>query len=193
MRKLVLVRHSQPRIEPNVPAAEWKLSELGRRWAESMAARLRGYDADLIWCSREPKAVETAEILGNALGVPIRVKTGLEEHHRRNAPFFPTTQEFAQAVEAFFSQPSRLVLGTETASQARDRFAAAIEAVLEADSGDAIVITHGTVMSLYLAQVADVQPMSFWRELRTPCLVEVDLPSMRIGPIVGTGEGAPAL
>lgn len=192
VRKLVLVRHSQPRIERNVPAAEWGLSDLGRRRAESMAANLRGYRVSLIWCSREPKAVETAEVLGNALGVPIRVKTGLEEHHRGNVPFFPTTQEFEQAVEAFFSQPSRLVLGSETASQARDRFAAAIEAVLEADSGDAIVITHGTVMTLYLARVADVEPMSFWRELQTPCLVEVELPHMRVGPIVVAGEGAPS-
>lgn len=191
MRKLVLVRHSQPRIERNVPAAEWRLSELGRRRAESMAARLRGYRANLIWCSREPKAVETAEIVGSALGVPMRVKDGLEEHHRGNVPFIPTTQEFEQAVEAFFSQPSRLVLGCETASQARDRFTAAIEAVLEDQSGDAIVVTHGTVMTLYLAQVADIQPMDFWRELRTPCLVEVELPSMRVGPIVVSDEREP--
>lgn len=188
MRKLVLVRHSQPRIEPNVPAADWKLSELGRRRAESMAARLRDYGANRIWCSREPKAVETAEIVGSALGVPMRVKAGLEEHHRRNVPFVASTQEFEQAVEEFISQPSRLVLGTETARQACDRFTGAIEAVLEADSADAIVITHGTVMTLYLARMADIQPMSFWRELQTPCLVEVELPDRRVGPIVVAGE-----
>ncbi len=192
MRKLVLVRHSQPEIERDIPAAEWRLSDIGRRRAESMAANLRGYRANLVWCSREPKAVETAEILGMALGVPTRIEAGLEEHHRDNVPFFPTTAEFGQAIDEFFSQPSRLVLGSETASQARDRFAAAIEAVLEADSGDAIVITHGTVMSLYLAQVTDIKAMSFWRELRTPCLVEVELPGMRIGPIVVAGEGAPS-
>ena len=98
-------------------------------------------------------------------------------------PFFPTTQEFEQAIEAFFSRPSRLVLGSETASQAHDRFSTAIDAVLEADSADSIVVTHGTVMTLYLAQVADIPPMGFWRELRTPCLVEVEIPTMRVGPI----------
>ncbi|MCY4114394.1 MAG: histidine phosphatase family protein [Chloroflexi bacterium] len=188
MRKLVLVRHSQPWIERDVPAAEWRLSELGRRRAESMAARLRGYRANLIWCSREPKAVETAEIVGSALGIPVRIKAGLEEHHRQNAPFFPTTQEFEQAIEEFFCQPSRLVFGSETASQACGRFSAAIEAVLEADSGDAIVVTHGTVMTLYLAQVAGLQPMTFWRDLQSPCLVEVGLSSMRVGPIVVSDE-----
>ena len=191
MRKLVLVRHSQPQIERDEPAAEWRLSELGRRRAESMAAHLGGYRANVIWSSREPKAVETAEIVGSALGVPIHIEAGLEEHHRRNTPFFPTTREFEQAVEEFFAQPSRLVFGTETASQACDRFTAAIDAVLEADPGDAIVVTHGTVMTLYLAQVADLQPMSVWRELRTPCLVEVEMPNMHIGPIVAAGEREP--
>lgn len=191
MRKLVLMRHSQPEIEHSIPAATWSLSELGRRRAESMAAHLHGYRANLIWCSAEPKAVETAEIVGSVLGVPIRVKDGLEEHHRHNVPFFPTTQEFEQAVDEFISQPSRLVLGTETARQACARFTGAIEAVLEADSADAIAITHGTVMTLYLAKVADIQPMRFWRELRTPCLVEVELLNMRVGPIVVTGEREP--
>ena len=106
-------------------------------------------------------------------------------------PFFPTIQEFEQALEAFFSQPSRLVLGSETVSQAHDRFSAAIAAVLEADSGDSIVISHGTVMTLYLAQVADFPPMSFWRELRTPCLVEVEVPAMRVGPIIAAPEREP--
>lgn len=191
MRRLVLVRHSQPRIEHNVPAAEWRLSERGRRRAEAMAARLRGYRANLIWCSREPKAVETAEIVGSALDISIRVTDGLEEHHRGNVPFFPTTKEFEQAIEEFFSQPSRLVLGSETASQACDRLTGAIDAVLEADSLDAIVVTHGTVMTLYLAKLADIPPMDFWRELRTPCLVEVEIPTMRVGPIVVSAEREP--
>ena len=188
MRKLALVRHSQPQIKRDVPAAKWRLGALGRRRAESMAASLCDYRANVIWCSREPKAVETAEIIGNTLGVPLRVREGLEEHQRCNVPFFPTTQEFEQAVQAFFAKPCRLVLGTETARQAADRFAAAIEEVLDVDPADAIVVTHGTVMALYAARVADVQPMSFWRALKTPCVVEVELPKMRVGPIVVSGE-----
>ena len=190
MRKLVLVRHSQPEIERDIPAAEWRLSDIGRRRAESMAANLRGYRADLVWCSREPKAVETAEILGMALGVPTRIEAGLEEHHRDNVPFFPTTEEFGQAIDEFFSQPSRLVLGSETANQACDRVTTAIGSALEGGDEDAIVVTHGTVMALYLARVADVEAMSFWRELQTPCFVEVELPRMRVGPIVTSGRAS---
>ncbi|MDE2991099.1 MAG: histidine phosphatase family protein [Chloroflexota bacterium] len=190
MRKLVLVRHSQPEIEPGVPAAKWKLSDLGRRRAESLAAGLRHYRANAIWSSREPKAKETAQLIGHALGLPFRVTDGLEEHHRRNVPFFQSTQEFERAVEEFLSQPCRLVLGSETATQARDRVTTAIEAVLEGDNQDAIVVTHGTVMALYLARIANVEPMSFWRELETPCFVDVEIPQMRVGPIVTCGRAS---
>jgi len=190
VRKLVLVRHSQPEIEPHIPAANWKLSELGRRRAESLAAGLRHYRANAVWCSREPKAKETAQIIGRVLGVPLRVQDGLEEHHRRNVPFFQSTQDFEQAVEEFFCQPSRLVLGSETANQACDRVTEAIESVLEGDNQDAIVVTHGTVMALYLARIANVEPMSFWRELETPCFVDVEIPQMRVGPIVTCGRAS---
>ena len=188
MRTLVLVRHSQPEIEPDIPAANWKLSELGRRRAESLAAGLRHYRANAVWCSREPKAKETAQIIGRVLGVPLRVQDGLEEHHRRNVPFLHSKQEFEQAVEEFFCQPSRLVLGSETANQACDRVTEAIESVLEGDSKDAIVVTHGTVMALYLAHVANVEPVSCWRGLKTPCFVEVEIPRMHVGPIVACGQ-----
>lgn len=190
MRKLVLVRHSQPEIKPDIPAAKWKLSELGRRRAESLAGGLRHYRANAIWCSPEPKAKETAQIIGRALEVPLRVADGLEEHHRPNVPFFQSTQEFEQAVEEFFSKPTRLVLGSETATQARDRVTTAIDAVLEGGTEDAIVVTHGTVMALYLARIANVEPMRFWRELETPCFVEVETPRMRVGPIVAWGEAS---
>lgn len=187
-RKLVLVRHARPEITRTAPAADWKLSEAGRRDAASLAAGLRGYRADAVWCSKEPKANETAEILGHELGLPIHVKDGLEEHHRPNVPFFPTKREFERVVQKFFSRTDQLVLGTETARQARDRFTAAVASVLETDSTDTIVVTHGTVMTLYVARVADVQPMRFWRALKLPSFVEVGLSSMRVGPIVGVAE-----
>ena len=57
---------------------------------------------------------------------------GLEEHHRDGVPYFGTQSEFEAAVEQLFEMPDELVLGTETAEQARVRFAAAIDRVIEA-------------------------------------------------------------
>ena len=180
MRRLVLVKHSVPEIEPDRPASAWRLGALGRQRSELLASSLRSFRPGVVWSSREPKAVKTAEIVAGAFGVPVQIANGLEEHHRDGVPFYPTRDEFDGAVEQFFRSPDQLVLGTETAEQARDRMAAAIDEVIDAGQADIIVVTHGTAITLYVASVAGVRPMAFWHRLGLPSYVVLTLPDMHI-------------
>ena len=180
MRRLVLVKHSMPEIEPDRPASTWRLGEIGRQRSELLASSLSSFNPQVIWSSTEPKAVETAEIVAGAFGVPVQIANGLEEHHRDGVPFYPTRDEFDGAVEQFFRSPDQLVLGTETAEQARDRMAAAIDEVIDAGQADSIVVTHGTAITLYVASVAGVRPMAFWHRLGLPSYVVLTLPDMHI-------------
>ena len=189
MRRLILARHSKPEIERDRPASDWRLGEEGRRLAELLAAKLGGFNPGVISSSREPKAVETAEIVAGVLGVPAEVKEGLEEHHRDNVPFFPRKADFERAVEEFFRKPSQLVLGTETAEQSLERVTAAIGAVIEPGRTDNLVITHGTVITLYVAQVAAIDPVQFWSRLGVPSYVVLELPDMRITHIAESVVG----
>ncbi len=184
LRRLVLVRHSMPEVEPDRPAQAWRLGEAGRGRAELLASRLCGFSPGVIWSSHETKAVETAEIIAGGLGVPVQVADGLEEHHRDGAPFFPSHREFEAAVESFFVEPDRLVFGSETAHEALARFSGAIERIVAVGQADIVVVTHGTVMALYVAKVAGVEPMDFWRRLRLPSFVVLTLPEMRVSEIV---------
>ena len=83
-----------------------------------------------------------------------------------------------------FSSPDRLVLGTETARQALDRFAVAVDGLIESQRSDSIVVTHGTVMTLYVADVAGVEPMRFWARLGMPSFAALTVPDLRIDSIV---------
>ena len=176
MRRLVLARHSMPEIESDRPASVWRLGALGRQRAVLLGSRLSGFTPGVVWSSREPKAVETAEIVAASFGVPVQTADGLEEHHRDDVPFFPTTGDFEAAVERFFRHPGQPVLGSETAEQARERMSAAIDDIVESGQSDSIVVTHGTVMTLYAASVAGVDPMRFWRRLGLPSYVVLGLP-----------------
>ncbi len=151
-----------------------------------LASRLQGYSPEVIWSSSEPKAVETAEIVAASFGVPVRIADGLEEHHRDSVPFYPTTDDFEAAVERFFSDHDRLVLGSETAEQVRDRMSTALDYVVEQGQADSIVVTHGTVMTLYVASVAGVRPMDFWRSLGLPSYIALELPGNKILQTVET-------
>ncbi len=184
MRRLVLVKHSMPEIEREKPASAWKLGEAGRCRARLLAARLSEFSPKLIWSSREPKAVETAEIVANEFGVPVEIADGLEEHHRDNVPFWDEREAFESAVERLLTYPARQVFGTESAGQARDRFAHALDRVIGAGQADSIVVTHGTVLTLYVASFAGVQEMSFWRGLGLPSYVVLTLPERNVDSIV---------
>ncbi len=148
-----------------------------------LASRLRNFSLELIWSSSEPKAVQTAEIVAESLGVQVRILDGLEEHHRKNVPLL-SKEQFGRKVKEFFCSPNELVLGTETAVQARDRMVTAIDKVVKAGHSDSIVVTHGTVMALYMAEVANVRPFCFWRQLGLPSFVVLSTPSMDVLSIV---------
>ena len=183
MHRLVLVKHSMPEIERDKPASAWKLGEVGRRRSELLAARLSEFSPEVIWSSSEPKAIETGQIVADEFSVPVEIADGLEEHHRDNVPFLGK-EDFEGSIACFFSNPDRLVLGTETAEQARARFTAAIDKVVDAGQKDSIVVAHGTVMTLFAARVAGVRPMSLWRRLGLPSYVVLTLPEWHIESIV---------
>ena len=76
------------------------------------------------------------------------------------------------------------MLGTETAEQALGKFTRAIDTVISAGHADSVVVTHGTVMTLYAARVASVHHMCFWRRLGLPSYVVLTLPDMDIQSVV---------
>lgn len=127
--KLILVRHSLPDIDYSVPAGEWRLSDEGRSRCRPLAARIEPYGPTAIISSLEAKAVETAELLGRHLKLPVRSAPGLHEHERPKVGYMQN-ETFAQAVATFFAQPDALTFGQETARQARERFEQALTAVL---------------------------------------------------------------
>ena len=183
MGRLVLVRHSVPEVRRNVPASDWTLGEVGRHRTILLASRLRSFRPELIWSSKEPKTIQTAEILSDSLGSRVRILNGLEEHHRENVPLM-SKEQFSTKIDEFFSNPNQVVLGSETAVQARDRMVTAIDEILKVGHSDSIVVTHGTVMTLYMAAVAGVRSFCFWRQLGLPSYVVLSTPSMRVLSIV---------
>ena len=166
MPTLILVRHSIPAIDPARSADQWSLSAEGRQRCAPLADRLAQHHPGVIVTSVEPKAVETARL----------VAEGLHEHDRRGVPF-ESRAAFEAAVARFFAEPARLVFGNETADGAHARFAAAVAVVLARHPGENVaVVTHGTVMTLFVARANRLEPFAFWRQLGLPALVVLSRP-----------------
>lgn len=179
-RHLILVRHSLPEIQDDQPAREWKLSEEGRLRAERLAEKLRPFSIDILVSSKEPKAVETAQILATAFHVPLLLAEGLHEHERDNVPFLSRSQ-FEQSVRSFFEQPNMLVFGSETADQAQARFSATVHSILtEHGEKSVTIVAHGTVLSLFVSRLIGCSGYLFWKELGLPSFVVLDMKSNKI-------------
>ena len=174
---LILVRHSVPDIEPGRPAASWHLSKEGQARAHLLAELLASYAPEAIVSSDEPKAKETAEILATQLRLGIQVLPDLREHDRSNVPFL-AHDTFQTSIREFFQRPQELVFGEETADQAHARFYQAVHSILsEHGNKTLVIVTHGTVMSLFLARLTGSSDLDLWSQMGLPSFVAMDLES----------------
>lgn len=174
-RLLILIKHSLPELDPVRPACTWSLSAEGRRRCEPLAQALRPYQPALLVASEELKALETAQILAEQLALPQFVEAGLHEHDRRTVPFL-TPEVFRESVAACLARPTELLLGSETANQARERFSAAVERVLARFAQKNIaLVAHGTVISLFVAQRTQLDAYALWDRLGLPSFVVLNL------------------
>ena len=135
--------------------------------------------------STEPKAVETAQLVSEALKIPTETAPDLHEHDRSNVPHMRSS-EFISSMELFFRRPDELVLGNETAREAEDRFTAAVEAALAMDqaSNSIAIVSHGTVIALMLARRTNRPAFQLWREWGLPSFAVMELPEWRVAEIV---------
>jgi 2,3-bisphosphoglycerate-dependent phosphoglycerate mutase len=177
--RVLLVRHGTPEVEESVPAAAWQLSACGRAAAISLAQNLRDYAFDRIVSSPEPKATGTAEAIASQLGLAVEIDQGFSEHSRRSVGFL-TQEELGSAIARLFECPDSLVFGEETANQAYARFCAALERQSARSAHDILVVTHGTIMSIYRSGALNIDPFPFWRSLKMPAAVILENGEMRL-------------
>ena len=180
MRKLILVRHSLPVITGEQPASRWQLSEEGRRRCERLAGLLAAHHPSAIVTSMEPKAIETGQVAGERLGIPVEAASNLHEHERPGTDL-DTLERFQAKVARLLEHPSEWVFGAETGDQARERFSAAVDdAMKQHPAGNVVIVTHGTVMTLFVARVAGIDPVPFWKGLGLPAYVVLSYPELAL-------------
>ena len=177
MSVLVLVKHSLPEVVENVPAREWKLSVEGRARGKRLAHRLAEFHPDRIFSSIEPKAGETAGLIAEELGLSVDVFEGLHEHDRSNVGYL-SSDRFENAVQEFFTRPNELVFGNETADQAYRRFKSAVDSITKKCPDQTVVlVSHGTVISLYVSRLTGISELPLWKELGLPSFIALDVKS----------------
>lgn len=151
-----------------MPSSDWRLSDEGRRRCGPLADRLAAFWPKALLSSPEPKARETAELIAPALGLDVELADGLRETERRTVPWLERN-ELERGIRALFDRPDEVVYGEESATAALARFESAVEGLPE----PAVVVSHGTVISLYVAARTGRDGFEVWRGLELPDVIEL--------------------
>jgi broad specificity phosphatase PhoE len=182
MSTLILVRHSAVLVDPDVAAAQWRLSADGRFCCHQLAEQLQPYRPTRFITSDEVKAVETGQIMAAQLELPCTIEADLHEQNRAGLPFFTDKDAWATAVAHFFAQPEQQVLGEETAVQARQRLEQTIIQLQHQYPQDRLALVgHGRILTAFITyHNPSLDPFSFWQSLTLPCAFILDAVSYRL-------------
>lgn len=172
MATLILIKHALPEIEPAQPNKMWQLGATGRQQCDWLAEALLPFAPQRLVSSHHAKALQTAEQLAPVLKLEPESYAGLEENDRTDFPFLPK-EAFQQRLREFLEQPDTLLIGTETARQAQQRFANAIGSVWD-NTQNLVVVAHGTVNTLFTALHNTIDAYRLWAALTCPSFIVLE-------------------
>jgi broad specificity phosphatase PhoE len=159
MARGYFITHPDVIIDPERPIERWALSPRGRERMHALLSQPWVRRIGRVLSSSEQKALESAEILVKALGVPHQVVRELGEYDRSSTGLLPP-DEFLALIDEFFRWQERSIRGWERALDAQARVfgavrsAAASWAPSSPAAPDLAFVAHGAVGALLLAQLS---------------------------------------
>ena len=173
---LYLIRHAEVLLRGDQPMPEWQLSATGEQQARDLSRSPAWDGLALIASSPEAKAIATARPTADAAGLELQIEPDLHEVDRGTTPLV-SADEYHALVAAHFASPHESVSGWETADAARARVVACIDRLTAGADGTVCVVSHGLVLSHYLADLRGLEAPSLdeWRAIPLPGIAVVDL------------------
>lgn len=153
MALLHYVSHANVDIDASVPVPEWHLSELGRRRTEQMLEHPWIASVARIVSSEETKALDTASLLADHLGLAVEVRPSTGEIDRSSTGYV-THDRHEQLADALFAFPDRSADGWERALDAQMRIADALADLVDG-AVNTVVVGHGGVGTLWYCWLTD--------------------------------------
>jgi alpha-ribazole phosphatase len=170
MTELILIRHGETdwNIEGRYQGqSDTPLNQTGIQQARDMAHRLRQAHFDAIFSSDLLRARQTAEILSEISGVPLRVDPRLREIHQgewEGMLFSDIRARYAQAFEERLRNPLEVAPpGGETVGQVRQRVLDAIQEIVEQfPHGSIAIVSHGLSLAIIKVHFHNLDIATVW-------------------------------
>ncbi|HEY6416073.1 MAG TPA: histidine phosphatase family protein [Acidimicrobiales bacterium] len=151
--ELLLIRHARPlRVESVDGPADPGLSDLGRRQAEALAAWLVPEGIEAIYTSPLRRSVETAEPVGEAVGLAVTPDVALAEYDADATAYIPIEELRAAGDPRWMEGPDDIAGFQSQVAEGVDRLAAAHP------SQRIALVCHGGVINVVVSAVLGIGP-----------------------------------
>ncbi len=149
--RLLLVRHGAVSYSGRVGGADDGLNTLGELQTQALARRLVDRNIAAVHTSPLARAAQTASVLGQYLGAPVREDARLREWNPDEWRGFQESEVQARFPGDFrraSGDPSFTIRGGESREAFRDRVLAAAEEIVFSHPGqEAVVVSHSGALS----------------------------------------------
>jgi probable phosphoglycerate mutase len=158
----VLARHGEAAYETSGSGdSGGSLTALGRRQARALGQMLLAKDVSTVVCSELSRAVQTAEISAGVLGLPVHVRTGLQEYDvgdERGRPYNPGLFE-PLMLAWLHGDLGAGIPGGEDGHQVAGRMLIVLDDLARRHrGGTALVVGHGGAILAVLGAIAPGRP-----------------------------------
>lgn len=191
--RVYLIRHGETEWNTTMKfqgITDIPLSEHGRQQAVSLGVRLAGLKLDAFYASDLIRAYETAEIISNHHGMPVKTVPGLREMNFGAWEGLTNTElmvHYASEIKQWLDNPfSVKIPGGETYSELIDRSVNSIKEILARHSdGQVVVVSHGGPIRSIAGSVLGIDLSKYWLlKLNNGSLSILDFPDWKHGALL---------
>ncbi|MBG9691323.1 phosphoglycerate mutase [Lysinibacillus sphaericus] len=163
MTELYFVRHAH--ADYSEDEYHRPLSLKGIRDVDRVTALLNDQRIDAIYSSPYKRAIKTVQGIAKYHDVPIKIVEALKERRLANG----TMEDFQEAIQRVWQEPSFAWAGGESNEQAMRRAIQSLQSIILSHPHDSLVIgTHGNIMVLMMQSFDAQYGYDFWQRLSMP-------------------------
>jgi len=168
---IILVRHGE--CEGNVKGifrgrTDFPLNERGVEQAKDLAQELKNFPIKYIYSSPLNRAVQTAEIIGEASGVVVKIEEGfnnIELGSWEGRYMKEIAEQYPKKWELWISYPEKLKIeNMETLYEVQKRTKTCLDKLVLEHKGEIIaVVSHRAVLKPLIASCLNIVSPFFWK------------------------------
>ena len=148
----IFLRHAKTVPDLDKHATKWSIDEKSHVELEKLSKETIFKKVELIYSSKEQKAIQTAKPFSETLNIEIQILQGLEELQRGAS--YLSKEDFEKLKRTKLEERDSSLDGGETANECLERFASTIKKIDSLhENKHILIVSHGTVLSLYFSHL----------------------------------------